>query len=290
MYLSGVVSLDERATRVAALTSGRVQEGAMLRCDEGRVLVKEYVGALGAAAGITELKVVGSFEARPAGPAPPGAAPPAAADAISVVAAPSTSPRPSSRPPSSPPPSSPPPSSPQPSAWSSPQPARLGSAKGLPALASILNRRGSLAAAAAALTASVATATATVAWAADLQELAGRPMGGVGAAGGAFPGVLPILGAQQSARKILEDEATFKTAAPPAENIKTPTNRPRSLQPVRPPTAPEACPLRALAASTPKTGCGRALTRGAHPRRLRFVCCPAGRAARPAAGLAADAA
>ena len=35
IYLSGVVSLDEQATRVAALTSGRVQAGAMLRCDEG---------------------------------------------------------------------------------------------------------------------------------------------------------------------------------------------------------------------------------------------------------------
>ena len=34
IYLSGVVSLDEQATRVAALTSGRVQAGAMLRCDE----------------------------------------------------------------------------------------------------------------------------------------------------------------------------------------------------------------------------------------------------------------
>ena len=66
VFLSAALESDEAATRVAALTSGRVDGNQALRFTDGRVTVKEY-GSLGAA-GLSELKLVGTFDARPAAP------------------------------------------------------------------------------------------------------------------------------------------------------------------------------------------------------------------------------
>ena len=64
VYLSATLEADERATRVAALTSGKVQNEEIIRFGDGRITVKEY-SSIGVVAGLSELKVVGSFEARP---------------------------------------------------------------------------------------------------------------------------------------------------------------------------------------------------------------------------------
>ena len=65
IFLQANLERDERATRVAALTSGRTDNNAVLNFDDGRVVVKDY-GGFGGLAGLSELKVAGSFEARPA--------------------------------------------------------------------------------------------------------------------------------------------------------------------------------------------------------------------------------
>mmetsp|Transcript_33264 Transcript_33264/g.109987 ORF Transcript_33264/g.109987 Transcript_33264/m.109987 type:complete len:92 (-) Transcript_33264:123-398(-) len=52
-------------TRLAALGGGG--EATVIRFDEGRVTAKEY-GALGRWTGLSELRVVGSLEARPLQP------------------------------------------------------------------------------------------------------------------------------------------------------------------------------------------------------------------------------
>lgn len=77
LYLNSALRGDPQASRVAALTSGRAVGNTVLRFDNGRVVINEY-SALGAAVGISEAKVVGGFEARPAQPASqsPVAAPP----------------------------------------------------------------------------------------------------------------------------------------------------------------------------------------------------------------------
>ena len=64
VYLSATLEADERATRVAALTSGKVQDEEIIRFGDGRITVKDY-STIGVVAGLSELKVVGSFEARP---------------------------------------------------------------------------------------------------------------------------------------------------------------------------------------------------------------------------------
>ena len=77
IYFSATVAIDAQASRVAALTSGRVQResDAALSFETGDVLVNEYAGPLGMATGLTELNVVGSFEARAAQPQPRDAGP-----------------------------------------------------------------------------------------------------------------------------------------------------------------------------------------------------------------------
>jgi hypothetical protein len=72
MFLSAALQADEAATRVAALTSGRVDGNQALRFADGRITIKES-GSLGAAAGLSQLVVVGTFDARPAVPPPPPA-------------------------------------------------------------------------------------------------------------------------------------------------------------------------------------------------------------------------
>ena len=71
LFLSASVEADQRATRVAALTSGELEPAPVLRFTEGRITAKEAagVGGLGGVAGLSELKVVGSFTAASAPPA-----------------------------------------------------------------------------------------------------------------------------------------------------------------------------------------------------------------------------
>ena len=62
IFLECDLKLDERASRVAALTSGRALGNEIVRFERGRVILQEAIG-LGMVAG-----VVGSFDARPATP------------------------------------------------------------------------------------------------------------------------------------------------------------------------------------------------------------------------------
>lgn len=64
LFFNARLESDESASRVAALTSGRPTGNQVIRFADGRIVVKEY-GALGAVAGLSELKVVGTFDARP---------------------------------------------------------------------------------------------------------------------------------------------------------------------------------------------------------------------------------
>ena len=63
-----LLKADASAARVAALTSGRSGAADVgLRFNDGRITVKES-GVLGGAVGLSELKIIGSFDARPASP------------------------------------------------------------------------------------------------------------------------------------------------------------------------------------------------------------------------------
>ena len=67
VYYSAQLAADEGASRVAALTSGKMEGNQVIRFGDGRVTVKE-TGAIGMATGLYSLKVIGSFVARPAQP------------------------------------------------------------------------------------------------------------------------------------------------------------------------------------------------------------------------------
>ena len=196
LYLTAQLELDERASRVAALTSGAVDGNAVLRFNDGRVVIKE-ASAMQQAAGLSELKVVGSLEAKPAARAPPPPPP------ASLRMPP---------PPASPPPDSPPPAAP-PSLLSSP----------------LLPRRALLAAASVAASVGVYGGAAPLpATAADLSALASRPLGGESLDVSSFQ----ILAAQASAKKLLADEETYKTMAMmglPTSSLGMPPNLPFAL-------------------------------------------------------------
>ena len=66
LYLSAILDTDDRATRVAELTAGRVigEGDRLIKFGQGRVTAKEY-SMLGQWTGLSELNIVGSLEARP---------------------------------------------------------------------------------------------------------------------------------------------------------------------------------------------------------------------------------
>ena len=78
LYMNANLVSDEQAARVAALTSGRVDGNEALCFDDARLAVKES-GGLSGIAGVSSLKVVGTFDARAfrsPRPSPPPLSPP----------------------------------------------------------------------------------------------------------------------------------------------------------------------------------------------------------------------
>ena len=70
VYFSAQLAADEGASRVAAITSGRAEGNNAIRFGDAKITVKE-MGAVGMAVGLTSLKVIGTFDARPAQPRQP---------------------------------------------------------------------------------------------------------------------------------------------------------------------------------------------------------------------------
>lgn len=196
IYLNADLQLDERATLVAQLTSGRADGNAVIRLSEGTVVMKQYAGLLGAATGLSELKKIGSFEARPATPAARTPSPPIA------------------------PPPSPPPAPPLTLSSAAPtQTPTLFTSLTAPKVWSI-GRRGMLAAAVA--------ASPMAAMAADLSSLANQPLGG----GSGTTPAMRILSAQADVKQLLDDEDTFRTMVIiglPTTSLPLPPNLPFAL-------------------------------------------------------------
>jgi hypothetical protein len=193
LFLCAVLAEDDRASRVAALTSGRALGNRVVRLSEGTVVCKAAAGALGGALGLSQIVTVGTFEARPAAPPP-----------VPTNQQPPTPPTP---PPTPLPPA---PLSPAPPPARSSAPLSPGVA---PPRVSSLMRRALVAATVGASVVGLSPGASLTkhglspgaALAADLSALANRGLRD------SPPASLPILEAQASVKQLLSDEDTFRT-------------------------------------------------------------------------------